>query len=119
MRVRVRARARVRGEAQAYLMHTATMMPPMDWVSTTDHVTRSKPCNSPWVGVRVGLEQPLLARDRAGSPNRNPKPKPKPKPKPNQVWGEAVTEEMVLDEQMLRGLVASEARGTNGPKELL
>jgi len=35
------------------------------------------------------------------------------------VWGEAVTEEMVLDEQMLRGLVASEARGTNGPNELL
>jgi hypothetical protein len=35
------------------------------------------------------------------------------------VWGEAVTEEMVLDEQMLRGLTASEARGTKGPKELL
>ena len=48
-----------------------------------------------------------------------PNPKPNPNPKPHQVWGEAVTEEMVLDEQMLRGLIASEARGTNGPKELL
>ena len=63
------------------------------------------------------------------NPNPNTKPKPKPKPKPNpspkpnpkpsQVWGEAVTEEMVLDEQTLRGLTASEARGTKGPKELL
>ena len=57
------------------------------------------------VRVRVTLESNRNGnRNRNRNPHSNPNPNPKPNPKPHQVWGEAVTEEMVLDEQMLRGL---------------
>ena len=74
------------------------------------------------LGSGLGLElesHPNPNPNRNPNPHPHPRPNPKPNSKPHQVWGEAVTEEMVLDEQMLRGLTASEERGTMGPKELL
>ena len=60
--------------ASAFLIHTATSMPPRDWVSTTAHVVPPKPCSSPCsrdgarvsagarVRVRVSAAAPVLAR---------------------------------------------------------